>query len=359
MASRITIFDKNLHSLTELHGIPTTPRSWVMNSQPDAGRCEFAMSLSDAKVSETNLQYGNPVFIRHLPTQTADGTRNGQMPDWVGWIMPPRAWDIGVVHVTCYAAETILSARPMPWAKVKGTPKTIFLEILGHANEFSRRYGSGLIIQPGVVEDIAETFSYDLRNSAYEHIRTAVKNAGMYWDVTGNINAKGQLELYANLYQSRGVETYFDLNNLNTEAGPGQNLMTEQGFPANLVIGHSQANTAQDRHIGIGANQAAVDDYGPLGGNITFMGLRDASSTQAAAQAHAETRGRPVKMTSRTALDIGQTFSNLDLGNVINIKDRQVGFSPNGGFGFDARAQIISMKYNDMMNEADLQLEVI
>lgn len=359
MTSRITIFDHQLHRITELHGVPTTPRSWILNSTPDAGRAEFAMSLSDAKVSEMNLQYGNLVHIRHVPSKTSALVVNGQLPDWVGWIMPPRSWDIGVIHIVCYSAESILSARPMPWVQTKGTPKDIFLEILGHANEFARRYGSGVFIQPGIVEDAPQQFTYDLRLSAYEHIKTMVKNASMYWDVTGNINSKGNLELFANLYQSRGIETGFDLNNLNTEASPGQALLTEQGFPANLVIGHTQANTQAGRHMGVGTNQAAIDDYGPLGWNVVFMGLRDASAAQAAAQAHADTRGRPVKMTSRTALDIGQTFTNLDLGNVINIKDRQVGFSPNGGYGFDARAQIISMKYNDLSNRTELQLEMI
>ena len=357
--SRITIFDHLLRPLTELHGIPTTPRSWILNSNPDAGRCEFSISLSDAKATEANLQYGNLVHIKHLPSKDANGTVLGTLPDWIGWIQPPRNWDLGVVHVVAYAAESILSACPMPWVTVKGTPRDVFLKIIEHANRFQHDNGGGIVIQPGVIENTDKTFSYDLRLSAFEHIKTMVGNAAMYWDVTGTIGPDGRLQLYANLYASKGVETGFDLNNLNTEASAGKSLLTEQGFPSNIVLGHSQANTAQSRYAAEGTHAQAIADYGPLGLNVIFMGLRDAAAVRSAAQTRADNRGRPVRMTNRTALDIGQTFSSLDLGNIVNIVDRRVGFHENGGFGFDAQAQVISIKYNDLTNKADLNLEVI
>jgi hypothetical protein len=328
-----------------------------LNSQPDAGRCEFSMSLSDAKATENFLQFGNLLYIEHIPAMQADGTFNGQLPSWVGWIQPPRSWDIGVIHVTGYAAESIFSACPMPWVSVKGSPRDIFLKIIEYSNQFMRTYGGGITIQPGVIENSDKIFSYDLRLSAYEHIKTMTTNAGMFWDVTGEPTAKGNLALYANLYRSKGVQTGFDLNNLNTEASPGTSLLSEQGFPSNVILGHSQAQTAQSRHAGNGLHQDAVNDYGPLGLNLIFPGLKDGGAVKAAAQVRAASRGRPVKKVSRVALDIGQTFSYIDLGNVLRIIDRRVGFHPGGGFGFDAQYKIVSMKYNDLTNRTDLTLE--
>jgi hypothetical protein len=58
-------------------------------------------------------------------------------------------------------------------------------------------------------------------------------------------------------------------------------------------------------------------------------------------------------------LDEGQTFSNMGIGNIVNSKDARAGFNPNGGFGFDAKSRILSMKYNDMSNNLEITREVL
>jgi hypothetical protein len=364
MASRITIFShRDLRPLVELHATTTTPRSWLLDKagKSDPGRAEFAVSTLDDKVTEPNFQYGNMVHIQHIPTADASGTKRGQLPDWVGMIMTPRPWDLGFINKTAYSAEAVLSARPMPCTRVeRATPKDIFVKILEYANEFTQRYGGGIIIQPGVVENAGATFTYDLRGSGLEHINTLCTDAGMEWNVTGEIDPRGNLLLYANLYNRLGVDTNFDLTNLNSEASAGSNIMTEQGFPMNIVIGHSQANTKEDRKTATGTHADAIADYGPLGFNVAFTGLRNQGEVETAAQVHADSRGRPVKILSaRRMLDEGLTFSNLAIGNTVNVKDNRVGFSPSGGFGFETRAKILSMKYNDMSNNAEINLEVL
>jgi hypothetical protein len=369
MTSRITLYShRNLSPLVELHGYPTTPRSWLLdkNGKSDPGRAEFAVSLWDPKVLEHNFLYGNMVHIQHIPSREyylgiVPGPIRGQLPDWCGIVMTPRPWDLGYINVVAYSAEAVLSARPMPWTQVKQmTPKDIFTKILEYANEFTQRHGGGIIIQPGVVENVGATFTYDLRLSGFEHINTLCQDAGMEWNVTSEIDPKGNLLLYANLYNRLGIDTNFDLTNLNSEASAGSNIMTEQGFPMNIVIGHSQANTKEDRKSAIGTHAAAVADYGPLGFNMTFTGLRNQGEVAAAAQTYADGRGRPVKiLPARRALDEGQTFANIAVGNTVNVRDNRVGFNPSGGFGFETRARIMSMKYNDMSNNAEINLEVL
>jgi hypothetical protein len=364
MTSKLTLFShRNLSPLVELHGVPTTPRSWVLdkNGKSDPGRAEFAVSTLDDKVTEGNFQFGNLVHVQHVPSTDASGTKRGQLPDWCGIVMTPRPWDLGFINVTAYSAEAILSARPMPWTRVERmTPRDIFIKIIEYANEFTQRYGGGIIIQPGVVENAGATFTYDLRGSGFEHINTLCADAGMEWNVTSEIDPKGNLLLYANLYTRLGVDTGFDLTNLNSEASAGANIMTEQGYPMNVVIGHSQANTKEDRKSAIGTNDAAIADYGPLGFNVSFTGLRNQGEVSSAAQNYADAKGRPVKiLPARRALDEGQTFANIAIGNTVNVKDSRVGFSPSGGFGFETRARILSVKYNDMSDNAEINLEVL
>jgi hypothetical protein len=362
--SIITIYaHQSMTPLTELHSVPTTPRSWVLdkNGKSDPGRAEFAISTLDDKVTEKHFQYGNLVHIRHIPTADSAGTKRGTLPDWAGIIMTPRPWDTHFINIVAYSAEAILSARPMPYTHIeRQTPRDIFLKILEYANSFTTSYGGGVIIQPGIVENTDATLTYDMRLSGFEHINTLCQDAGMEWNVTSTIDASGKLLLFANLYNRMGIETNFDMTNLNLEAGPSKNIMTEQGFPMNIVIGHSEANTNEDRRSAIGRNDAAVGDYGPLGFNVIFTGLEHQGEVAYASQNIANSRGRPVRILgSRLALDEGQTFSNIAIGNIVNVRDRRVGFNPDGGFGFDTRARILSLKYNDMSNNAEISLEVL
>jgi len=349
MTSKITVFDHNLHPLDEL-SVAVTPRSWVLN---DYGRAEFTISTSDPKCTERNLQYGNLVFIQHIPSKDESGTTNGKLPDWVGMILPPREWELGMLHVTVYSAELILAFRPMPWRTIQGTPRAMFTKMLQYSTEFA----PNIVIQPGVLDDITNNFSDDLKVSGYDHIKTLIKNCGMDWDITGQLDTKGNLQLFGNLYNNKGTYTGQTFTTSNSElTNPA---LTEQGAPANKVVGHSQAQTKRDRHEWTATHQAALDDYGPLGANHTFMGIHDMPSLKLATQARADLSGRPRNILRRNALDLGNTFNFLNTGNTWNLLDTTVGFKKGGGFGVQELVKIKSMDYNDLSNKCPLNIEVI
>ena len=349
MASKVTIFDHNMHPLDEL-SVAVTPRSWVLN---DFGRCEFTISTADPKCTERNLQFGNLVFIQHIQSKDEDGTLNGKLPDWVGMILPQRTWDLGMVHVTAYSAEFILAFRAMPWRSIKGTPKDMFSSILQYAAESA----PNIIIQPGTLDDVTDNQSDNLRTNAYDHIKKLTTNGGMDWDVTGQLDSKGSLQLYGNLYASKGTYTGQTLTTTNSQLESP--ALTEQGAPANVVIGHSQAQTARDRLDWKAVHQEALDDYGPLETNNTFLGIHDMAGLKSASQASADKSGRPVKILHRTALDYKNTFSLLNTGNTWDLFDTTVGFLAGGGFGIQTRVKIKSMDYNDLSNKCPLNIEVV
>lgn len=353
MASKFSIFQHTAKPLTEIDSA-TTPRSWVMN---DVGRCEFSMSLLDPKTTEINLQYGNLVHIVHIPTVTTENgvvmEVKGTLPTWTGIILPPRVWNAGVLNATAYSAEAILTFRPMPYETISGTPATMFRRMLELANLWP-----GVPILPGRIEDVNKTFSDDLRNSAYEHIVTLIKRAGMTWSVTGEIGRFGDLELYGNLTVNTGVDTGMDLNDLNSELRSP--IMTEQGTPYNAVVGYSFAQTASGRYKGtVAVNQGSLADYGFFGKNMTFMGLRDPSSVDWAAQKQANIFARPPRIMLRTGLDFRDTFSHLEKGNYVDVVEKGAGFAPGGGFGFDGKGRIISMDYSDLSNKVNMNLELV
>ena len=349
MASKVTVFDHNMHPLDELN-VAVTPRSWVLN---DYGRAEFTISTADAKCTKRNLNYGNMVYIQHIPSKDENGSKNGILPDWVGMVLPPREWDLGMVHVTAYSAEMMLMFRPAPWRTVEGTPKAIFTKLLQYASDFA----PNMVIQPGILDDITDNFADDLKVSCYDHIKTLIKNSGMDWDVTGNLDSKGNLQLFGNLYLSKGAYTGQTFTVTNSElVSPS---LTEQGAPTNTIVGHSQAQTRKDRLEWTATDQAAIDDYGPLGLNTTFLGTHSMPELQAASQNSVNASGRPRKILRRNALDIGNMFSLLNTGNIWNLHDTTVGFAVGGGFGITETVRIRSMDYNDLSNKCPLNIEVI
>lgn len=357
MSSRIRIFDHFCHPLVELSGVPTTPRGWILNK---FSRCEFSVGYNhllpqaSQKWNERNFQYGNLIHVEHIPTTDASLAKRGKLPDWTGIILPNRDWDLGVGHVTAYSAEAILAFRAMPYVKISGTPKSIFTQILDHAHARAKN----IIIQPGQLDDLPVTIPDDLKTNAYDHILKLISDSGMDWNVTGQIDEKNNLQLFANLYARKGIKTNLVLNSTNTELqGP---LLSEQGTPANQVFGYSQASTAESRFGPLeGIHQDALDDYGALQLNQVFIGKHDPQSVARAAQTSANNRGRPSRMIKRIALDHIKTFDFLDAGNTTVVKDNRVGFHPNGGFGFESTVRILSMDYNDMSNKVPLNIEVL
>ena len=320
------------------------------------GKAEFSVGtqyLLDrfSLKEETILQYGNLVFVEHVPTVDASGNKNGKLPDWVGIILPERTWNLGVVNLTAYSAEAILTFRPMPLTKISGTPAAMFKQMIG----MSQAVTNDIVIQPGVIEDGDGTFTDDLATSAYDHIRKLCQRAGMNWDVTAEIDTRGKLQLYANLYRFKGSDTRLDLTSDNVENSSP--LLSEQGTPYNVINGYSQANTKESRYYAQGRNEASIAKYGVLAANHVFSGIKDPAALKAAAQAMANA-SPPVKMVRRVALDVGDTFSQIAAGNIVTVKDTNAGFKAGGGLGFETSARIISLDYNDLTNKAPLNLEI-
>lgn len=344
MASYAYIFDHNVRKLAEAE-ISTTPRGYVLNK---FSTCEFTYGLSDPLVTIENMQFGNLIHIQHIPSS---GT---PLPNWTGIILPPRTWDKGMIHVKAYSAEAILEFRALPWLdKQQGTPATLFTQIIDLANKAA---GNIRFELKDNLQDKPEMFTDNYRLSAYYHILKLVNDAGMDWNVTGELDGSGRLKLYANLYLRRGYETDLVLTSDNTRLGSP--MFTEQGTPANQVFGFSQSSTAQGRSFAEGRHESSIADYGALQFNKTFEGRLDEASVKAAAKNLALARGRPMLLFSRTMID-SRLYSKLEPGNTARIEETEVGFNPNGGYGVEAKVRMLSVDYNDLTDECPLNIEVI
>lgn len=350
MTSRFMIFDPLGNYLTDID-MPSTPRAWVLN---DVGECSFQMPLGYAKTLERYLRYGNLVHIQHVPSVPT----NGKLPTWTGIILRDRIWrNDDVIECKAHSAEAIATVRPLPWVDgIKSTPKVVFESILRLGNTIAQRY-NGIQIQVGTVEDRPVQIADDFRQQMYEHIVNLIKRTRMSWSITGEVDTKGKLNLYGNLYADIGRFTGLTLTNLNSESASP--LLREEGTPFNVIFGYSQAQTARQRFPGIGINADSLALHGFMGRNSSYMGLHDEASTKSAAQAEADIYGQPFLVMDRNALDLGDTFSRLRVGDAVHIDEHGAGFNLDGGFGIQSDAIILSMTYNDNSNKVAMHLEVI
>lgn len=356
MASRLLVFDHFCNPIGELFTPTTTPRSWVLN---DYGRAEFSIGFdatapqSSQEAREELLQFGNLIHIVHIPSKDENGVYRGTLPEWTGIILPPRRWDLGVIHVTAYSAEAILQFRALKYQDVKGVPGVILKKILDIVNERA----SNIVFQRGIVDDFQLTYPDILRTNAYDHIKKLVRDSKADWDVTGKVDANGNLNFYVNLYTRKGQEINLILDSSNTELQSP--LFEEQGTPYNQIFGYSQAQTERSRFGPIESiHQGSYDDYGPLQLNQISVGKKDPTSVGNSIDALSESRGRPSKRIVRTALDKNDLFTMLEVGNTLVIRDNTVGFNSNDGYGFESTAKILGMNYNELTNKVPLNLEV-
>lgn len=362
MASRILIFDPNGNMLDELSA--STVRSWVLG---DYGRCTFTLATSDPKCTPRNLNYGNLVLIQHIPSFTG-----GKLPDWVGVIVPPRTWGINKIEVNIYSAEYVLLNRAMPDDTITDTAGGIFWELLNNANDEADNFGA-IEIQPGSIDTSGPTHTEVLKLSAHEHAQSISKLYGNDYDVTPQLNNDGSLSLMGNYYSMKGVNTQAVLQDgISGNIEFVDNILVEQGTLGNAVIGYGsdvspkQAGTGHghrkrkkvDRHnrtrrVGEDWDSQSINQYGLFESNQVYS-VSGLGAIHTANLAFLDANAQPVMTFSINALDVGDTFSNLDLGNVLNLQMSSTGFFNNRQLGFNDWVRIDAMEYDDLQNKVKL-----
>lgn len=348
MTSEITAFDKNGNYLDVLTSGVATVRGWCLN---DFERCEWEMSTRDPHCTERNTRMGNLVRVAHIPNENPAGSALGHLPDWYGVILPPYFWNeaAGTYKLTAYSLEYILQFRPMPYVHVKGTQAKVFRDMLNYANRIR-----GTFIHPGHIEDDKEDLPTDLSLSMYEHLKDMEEQAGIDWSVTGDIDASGRLQAYANLYHHKGRYTRQVLRT-GVNVRLKDQIVTGQGEIVNHVFGYAGSFEAgmKPREA---RDPASISKYGEWAKNEIFSsqtgGLQQAARTSLAKSKE------PQAIINVVALNSGSTFSYLDTGHTWDVAVHDAGFF-SGQLGFTGQARILSMKYDDLPDEVDLKVELL
>jgi len=334
MASRITIYDKSGQYLTEVNA--TFNREYKLN---EFGSGTFTLSTADEKCRDDYLQFGNFVMVEHE-----------KLPAWGGMIDTPQIWGNGQVTSTVYSAEYILTClitdSVMP---VSGTPGTIFSELvkrLFNRNKAGADYsivGLGNVYGGGAA--ISRSYQW---NGLYAEITRLCKDTGFDFDFEPQIDANGRLYFLANFYEKRGMLKPFTLyEDLNIELS--STPLRVQGRIANLILIFGPGANAWSRPRLSGNNDESWGKYGGRWLVQAAQGIDLTTEVNALLKEHAE----PRKTFSLTAIDVGDTFYQLRVGDKFPVSFHSVGFS-GSGFGTNETVRILQMKYDEGQNRLAL-----
>lgn len=347
MPSRITVYDHFGVPIAEL--VASTTRSWLLD---DLGRCQFKLAtFTDPNVTRRILQYGNLLKIEHLPTLDLGGKPQGKLPPWVGVILPPQEWEYGLITVTAYSAEMILKYRPMPFVSLTATTSQVVKQILAFVNQFG-----GVQFGVGNIETTGEAISIDLRLSAQEELKNLAVAYGHDFDVTPSMTVDGKLLLLLNWYSQKGASV---LSTFSEGVGGNMKLpkLVEGGEIVNITNGFNAALDPTTRIQAYATNLSSISLYGRFGQNQIFS-VDGQSAVQSATTNYNNLHLSPRITLDLMALDVGQTFGSLIIGNVWNVVLKSVGFYA-GKIGFQGPVRITGIEYDDLQNECIVTTDVL
>lgn len=318
----------------------TTERSWILNGE---GLARITIAVNDPKVKQSILQYGNLISIEHEA-----------LPLWAGVLDTDRLWGDSKLTVTAWSAERLFKFRSSPLnlalsASSAGALYQSLVEISNQAED--TRVRAGEIWYGGTPRD--ETLD---GKHIYDHIVAISNRTGYDWGLEGALDNFGHLYFKANWYQRRGEVRGQQLRE-GTNIIASEDALAEMGEIINSLTGVGDGSTASTRLTYTEENTLSRSRYGLRQSTRDFAGNKEIGTLTANVQGVLTASKNPQKTLSVAALNIGETFRALRLGNTLPLYMTTVGFLDDGNVGVNTNMRIIGMRYNDDLDQASLVLQ--
>jgi len=330
MPTRISLFNNSGEKLAEIDA--NVSRSWKLNED---GAGTFTMSTQDTKAIIDYLEFGNFVYMEH-----------DKLPIWGGMIDTPRTWGVGTITSSIYSAEYVLKSHVTPNREDKftGVPGSIFNKLT------SQSFGTGSIpVIPGDIYGggISQSITYNYA-IIYDAVIDLAKKSGADWDLTPAIDPNGKLYFISNWYERKGVDRVFRLyEDLNIKLSTKP--MVEQGEIANVVIGFGNGSSWTSKYVDGRLDAESVGRYGWRTKAVSIP-TDSYSDLITAIDEQLLVLKNPRRTFDITALDVGDTFYNCRIGDVLPVDFYTIGFTGDS-LGLSTNIKILQMAYNDIDNQ--------
>lgn len=327
---RVRIFNRAGVELAQFRA--AVSRSWVIGGE---GRA--TMTLASRKTEYVNdlvLRSGNWLLVE-----------NDTLPEWVGVIDLPREWSARQVTVNAFSPERVFAQRIGPLEEtVKGPAGALFADLIKRVNKTELT-----LIRPGniwtggpVQENILHPY---LLSQALSTIQKLSLEEYAWRPV---ITYNGILNVYADWFYQLGTQVSAPL----IEGKAGGNIenggaeMVEDGTICNSIFGYgpgttwasrpSKTNYSQNNSVERAGLRQTSKDYG----YISALDVIEKSNI-----AYLRKNSYPTRNFNVTALNRGDTFKFMQLGNRLPLSLQSVGFTGDS-IGIETNVRILGMYYN-------------
>jgi len=321
--------------------------SWRLN---EVGRVQFRLSRANALVTASNLAFGNFLYIEF---------DNG-LPAWAGLIDPPRVWANGLVEMTAYSAEYVLSLRSTD--KTLGFTSTevgtIFRTLIENANSAAP---TGITIGDVWLGGDLHTVEYhyaNLLNTIQDDLCERMSAAD--FGIVPSLSS-GYVNLIANFYSKRGLVK----NGVALIQGHNAEItLTEQGPIINSWDLAGATPSGSSSTGGWGDDRLTSQDYDPA--SINAYGLRSGASIFGAVETQdvldsyaanllASSKDPKNLIGVSTHNQEPALFSAYHIGDTVRLVAHDLGFVE----GIDTLVRILSREFNPVDGSCSLVVEEV
>lgn len=341
---RIRIFNADGFPVAEFRA--TVQRSWLIGAE---GRALFNVpSRKTNIVNETVLAFGNWLVVE----STA-------LPPWVGVIDFPRRWSSRQVTVHAYTSERVFSWRRGPIEQIlTGSAGTIFEQLLAFVNQAQRTVIKPRIIWRGGVQR-QETVN---PTKLDEDLQRLQERSGEEYRFVPSVE-NGRLVVYADWLQSLGIDTTGQAI-LHEGKGGGNiemtnNVLVEDGPVVNDLLAYGDGETWNSRPTQRVVDPGSVGKFQLRQDSQGYSGVTELATLYANGKQYVDVAKNPVRTFELNALNVGNTFLHLRLGNRLKLRLENVGFYM-GRQGFETMIRIIGMAYDpNEKNQVNLVVDEV
>lgn len=338
---RVRIFNREGFPVAEFRA--SVERSW---SVADGGRALFKYpSRKTDVVNEKALNFGNWLLVE-----------SDTLPAWVGVIDTPRKWSPRTVEVYAYSPERVFAWRRGPLElKLSGTAGDIFAKLINRINEAEPTcLRAGDVFTGGVQRE--ETLN---PTTLDENLRRVTDRSGEEYTFRPITDASGRLIVYGDWYERLGVDTGIML-----QEGKGggniegvDNILVEDGDILNDLLAYGDGSTWNTRANTVITDSESLGKYGLRQGSEDYRGVTNVSTLLSNGRKKIAKEKNPIRTFHINALNVGDTFKYLSIGNRMLLRLQNIGFM-SGGLGYETTVRITAMAYDPQIkNKIELTVE--
>lgn len=326
---RVRIFARDGSPLAEFRTQAT--RSWIIG---DEGRLQFTYSTRKTDICNDDvLRPGNWILVQ-----------NDSLPPWVGVLDLPYNWGTRTVTISAYTPERVFDWRIGPLEEVvTGSAGTIFVRLIRQLNEAEQT-----IIRTGYVWRGGTQRQETLNpKKLKEYLRTLWENSGEDYTWQPAVGPDGKLTVRGSWVPVLGEESTALLHE---GKGGGNieaigNIMVEDGPIVNSVLAYGGGETWKSKPNVTVNRLGSVGNYGLREDAVEYTETTSKTNLEENAKEYLSEFSRPSRTFAINALNVGDTWEYIGLGNILQLQLQSVAFRASG-LGYRGRVRIIGMHYD-------------